>query len=141
MTVKGFSIIYLFTVFLMVALTDYFDGKLARRYNISSDKGARFDVICDFIFIILATLSTVYVNLTPVWFLLIICLKLFEFFKTSGQSLHYEDFGHIVALMFYAYPIVSLLMNSKIISLILCIFITVCALTSSVLRIKSMWIK
>ena len=40
--------------------------------------------------------------------------------------------------MFYAFPIVAILINSKNITLILTIIITVCAIASSLSRIKNM---
>lgn len=62
-----------------------------------------------------------------------------EFFKTSSEGLEYEKFGTFVALMFYALPGIIVLFNffkiPIIINLMLCIFITVCAIISSGLRI------
>lgn len=133
------NISYILVIFILTFFSDYFDGKLSRKFNLDSFNGSVLDVLCDFIFIILATLSLVLTDLIPVWFLIIIILKLIEFFKTSGRkNLKYEKFGHIVALMFYAFPFIVILINSKNISLILSIFITVCAILSSFLRIKNM---
>lgn len=126
---------YLIIIFILTALSDVVDGWLSRKYNLSSDDGAKWDVICDFIFIMLSTLALILIDLIPAWFLLIIILKLIEFFKTSDESLIYEKFGHFVALMFYAFPIVAILLNNKLIVLILAIFITICALISSLSRI------
>lgn len=128
---------YLSIIFILTAISDYSDGKLARRFKISSENGGKFDVVCDFIFIMISTFALVLIDLIPFWFLLVIILKLIEFFKTSTikGSLYYEKLGHIVALMFYVLPIVSVLINSKSISLILCIFITICAIFSSSFRI------
>ena len=76
-------------------------------------------------------------DLIPFWFILVIILKMVEFFTTSpSNEIYYERFGHIVALMFYAYPIVALLIHVDSINTALAVFITVCALLSSVLRIK-----
>jgi len=62
-------------------------------------------------------------------------LKLIEFFKTSDESLTYDKFGHFVALMFYAFPIIAILLNNRFINLLLVVFITICALISSLSRI------
>ena len=126
---------YLILLFILTAISDVGDGWLSRKYNLSSDHGAKFDVICDFIFIILSTFSLILIDLIPAWFLVIIILKLIEFFKTSDETLVYEKFGHFVALMFYAFPVVAILINNKTIVLILAIFITICALISSLSRI------
>ena len=124
-------------IFSITAFSDIFDGKLARKYNLATDDGAKFDVICDFAFIILSTLALVLIDLIQAWFLLVIILKLVEFFKTSDKKLKYDGFGHTVALMFYVFPLTAILIGSKMIVLILAIFITICAVTSSILRIKA----
>ena len=126
---------YLIVIFILTAISDVSDGWLSRKYNLSSDDGAKFDVICDFIFIILSTFALILIDLIPAWFLVIIILKLIEFFKTSDETLVYEKFGHFVALMFYAFPIIAVLINNKSSILILAIFITICALISSLSRI------
>jgi len=127
---------YLIAIFILTAISDVSDGWLSRKYGLESDAGAKFDVICDFIFIMLSTLSLVLIDMIPSWFVLIIVLKMLEFFITSGQSLVYERFGHLVALMFYAFPIFTVLVNDRLIILILAIFITVCSLISSAARIR-----
>ncbi|MBQ6100556.1 MAG: CDP-alcohol phosphatidyltransferase family protein [Methanobrevibacter sp.] len=135
-TIVQFNIYYLIFIFILTAISDNLDGILARRFKLTTDNGAKFDVICDFIFIMLSTLAGVLINLIPFWFLFVIILKLIEFFKTSkGDFLTYDKFGHLVSLMFYAFPIVAILINSKTIVLILTLFITICAVISSILRI------
>ena len=130
-----FSIAYLIIIFALAIASDILDGYWARKYDLIVDNGSKIDVICDFLFIIFATLAVVLIDLAPVWFLLIII----EFFATSGRgALKYDRFGTFVAYMFYAFPIVAILINSKNITLILTIFITVCAVASSLLRIKNM---
>ena len=131
-----FNVAFLVLIFILTAISDVSDGWLSRKYGLESDAGAKFDVICDFIFIMLSTLSLVLIDMIPSWFVLIIVLKMLEFFITSGQSLVYERFGHLVALMFYAFPIFAVLVNDRLIILILAIFITVCSLISSAARIR-----
>ena len=126
---------YLTVIFLLTAISDVGDGWLSRKYGLSSDEGAKLDVCCDFIFIMISTFALVLINLIPVWFLAVIILKLVEFFKTSGDTLRYEKFGHFVALMFYAFPIFAVFINDRFTILVLAIFITVCALVSSAVRI------
>lgn len=131
-----FNVAFLVLIFILTAISDVSDGWLSRKYGLESDAGAKFDVICDFIFIMFSTLSLVLIDMIPSWFVLIIVLKMLEFFITSGQSLVYERFGHLVALMFYAFPIFTVLVNDRLIILILAIFITVCSLISSAARIR-----
>ena len=135
--VFDFNIINLMVIFSLTIVSDVLDGYWARKYNLVMDEGSKVDVICDFLFIIFSTLALVLIDLAPSWFLIVIVLKLIEFFMTSGRgALKYDKFGTYVAYMFYAFPIVAILINSKIIILILSIVITVCAITSSFLRIK-----
>ena len=137
--VFDFNIINLMVIFSLTIVSDVLDGYWARKYNLVMDEGSKVDVICDFLFIIFSTLALVLIDLTPSWFLIVIVLKLIEFFMTSGRgALKYDKFGTYVAYMFYAFPIVAILINSKIIILVLSIVITVCAITSSFLRIKDM---
>ena len=131
-----FNVAFLVLIFILTAISDVSDGWLSRKYGLESDVGAKFDVICDFIFIMLSTLSLVLIDMIPSWFVLIIVLKMLEFFITSGQNLVYERFGHLVSLMFYAFPIFAVLVNDRLIILILAIFITGCALISSAARIR-----
>ena len=136
-TLIDYNMGYLLFIFILTAVSDYFDGKLAKKYNLESYSGAKFDVICDFIFIVFSTVAVILRDLIPFWFILVIILKMVEFFTTSpSNEIYYERFGHIVALMFYAYPIVALLIHVDSINTALAVFITVCALLSSVLRIK-----
>ncbi len=137
--VLDFNVVYLIIIFTLTIASDILDGFLVRRYGLVSDNGSKIDVICDFLFIILSTLAIVLIDLAPGWFLIIIILKLIEFFITSGSgALKYDKFGTFVAYMFYAFPIVAILINSKNITLILTIIITVCAIASSLSRIKNM---
>ena len=133
-----FNVAYLIIIFILSVLSDRLDGYLSRKYNLASDKGARLDVMCDFIFIIVSSLAVALIDLAPFWFLIVIILKLMEFLITSGKSLKYDRLGHYVALMFYTFPIVAILINSKNITLIWSIIITICAIISSLSRIKNM---
>ena len=133
-----FNVIYLVLIFALAIIVDKLDGFFARKYSLTADYGAEIDVVCDFVFIILSTLSLVLVDLVPFWFLFIIILKLVEFFITSGKGgLKYDRFGTYVAYMFYVLPIVAVLINSKDIIWVLTVFITLCAIVSSILRIKN----
>ena len=137
-TLTDYNMGFLLLIFILTALSDYFDGRLAKKYNLDTNEGAKFDVICDFIFIFLSTFAVAMINLIPFWFIFVIIFKLIEFFSTSPvDDLYYEKLGHIVALMFYAYPIVALLIHVETINMFLAIFITICAVISSISRIKN----
>jgi len=136
--ILDYNIAWLIIIFALTIISDILDGYLARKHDLIVDNGSKIDVICDFLFIIFSTFAVVWIDLAPAWFLLVIILKLVEFFVTSGKgALKYDRFGTFVAYMFYAFPIVAMLINSKNITLVLTIIITICAITSSLLRIKN----
>ncbi len=143
-------------VYFIAISTDFLDGKLARYYNALSSKGAIFDVLVDFLFIIITCLAMYLKDMLPFFIIFVIFFKLIEFFITSkitkkkyksGKNQDpnvflYDPFGHIVALMFYALPLIGILLFSllpietfSIIILIICIIITIMAISSSTIRI------
>lgn len=66
-------IVFLSTLlFLLAALTDYFDGKIARKTNYETKFGAFFDPISDKILINTAFLSFYIMGVFPLWMFLII---------------------------------------------------------------------
>ena len=134
-----FNTIYLVLIFALTIIGDILDGYLTRKYDLISSNGSEIDVICDFLFIILSTSSLVFIDLIPFWFLFVISLKLIEFIMTSGQDgLKYDRFGTYVAYMFYAFPLIAILIDSKNIIYLLAMFITACAIASSISRIRNM---
>ena len=95
--VFDFNIINLMVIFSLTIVSDVLDGYWARKYNLVMDEGSKVDVICDFLFIIFSTLALVLIDLAPSWFLIVIVLKLIEFFMTSGRgALKYDKFGTIL---------------------------------------------
>lgn len=47
-----FSAFYIITAFVLGMLTDFFDGQVARRFNLKTEFGRQFDMIADKVFII-----------------------------------------------------------------------------------------
>lgn len=70
-----------FLTFLIAALTDFFDGYLAKKYNIISDFGRLMDPIADKVLTISAFLAFVEMRLIPAWMVVIIILR--EFIVTG----------------------------------------------------------
>ena len=126
-------------IFILVVLSDYFDGVIARKYSISNDFGGRVDVISDFIFIFLSSSSLVLVSRIPFWYLFILVFEILEFFLSSHylDKLYYDDFGHYTSLMFYAFPIFIIVFNfPNTVTLFLSLLISFSSLFSSYLRFK-----
>ena len=64
--------IYGVVIFVIAALTDYFDGYLARKRNQVTDIGKLLDPIADKLLITSAFISLVELNLAPAWMVVII---------------------------------------------------------------------
>lgn len=77
------SNILLFILFLIICLTDIFDGKIARKKRITSQFGAKLDVAADIILVLLSYTAFVYSDRMPVWFLILSVTVFIEFIITS----------------------------------------------------------
>lgn len=133
-------------LFLIIAVTDYIDGKLARKYDATSDIGAKLDVLADFTYILLSSFVLYSKELYPLFMILVIIFKFIEFIITSylsdedekqGRNFLFDKIGRIVAVLFYILPMIILILNkfkdySIIISIILVITIILSIISSSI---------
>ncbi len=62
-------------LFIIGSITDYYDGYIARKYNLSSSLGKFLDPLADKFLTIAAFLSFVIMDLIPLWMLLIIIAR------------------------------------------------------------------
>lgn len=62
-------------IFMAAVCTDYLDGLIARKYNITSDFGKIMDPIADKVLIIAAFLAFVEMKLIPAWMVVIIIMR------------------------------------------------------------------
>lgn len=67
--------IFAFCLFSLASLTDFYDGRLARKYNLVSDFGKLLDPIADKILVLGAFLAFVEMRLIPAWMVVIIILR------------------------------------------------------------------
>ena len=72
-------------LFLLVALTDTIDGRLARRYNLVSTLGVFLDLTADKMLVAGLLIAMVEVHLVPAWIVIIIVAR--EFLVTGMRSL------------------------------------------------------
>ena len=100
----------------LVFLSDYFDGKIARRLSLESNTGAILDVTADLIYIAISYIVLYTFDILPLWFLFIILYKFAEFIITSKlinkffsnkSILIFDSIGRVVAVIFYIIPIVT----------------------------------
>ena len=108
-------------LFLIIALTDFFDGKLARYYKATSKFGAILDVSTDFFFIFTASYLLYTRGLLPVGIIIIIIVKFAEFCFTSylinrksniDKALFFDKTGRFVAIILYSLPLFALISDS-----------------------------
>ncbi len=83
-----------FLLFAVASYTDHLDGKIARRDGLVTNFGKLMDPLADKILVISALVCFVALNLTNVWFVLIIIAR--EFLVTSIRLLAVEN-GKVIA--------------------------------------------
>lgn len=127
--------------FMAIALSDLMDGWISRKFNCQTGIGAFLDVSADSFFILLALIISNYYGFVPIWFTIIVILKLVDFilssmiFSTSGKKHFIFDFlGRFTAVGFYLLPIlVGIFPQTGIIKAV-ALFLAITAVCSSTLR-------
>lgn len=90
-------ILYIIVLFLfvLIALTDFLDGYLARRDNLITNFGKLMDPIADKVFVFSILIVFVKYDLVSVWFVIILLAR--EFVVVAVRTLIVENNGSIVA--------------------------------------------
>ncbi len=97
-------------VFLLAVITDAFDGYSARKLGVVSDYGAYFDIIADFILVLVAFLTFIIIEIYPYWLLLLIVLVFLQFILTSKLNvLVYDPVGKYYGAFLFAVIFVTLI--------------------------------
>lgn len=81
-------------VFTIASITDFFDGYIARKYNLITDLGKLLDPIADKILVLAAFLAFVQMRIVPAWMVAIIILR--ELLIT-GMRMFLASKGRVVA--------------------------------------------
>lgn len=137
-----------FVVFIIIILTDIFDGMTARMLGACTRFGAIMDVIADLLYIVSSLAVLNIMNLAPVWLILLVFFKFAEFCgtsyvlrKSSKELIFVSDLpGRICAALFFMIPGVIFLLHwvkfvgSGIVLTILLLLIIFTALTSTLIR-------
>lgn len=107
-------------VFLLAIITDALDGYSARKLGASSDYGAYFDIIADFILVLVAFLTFILIGIYPYWLLLLIILVFLQFILTSRfKVLIYDPVGKYYGAFLFAVILVTLVCPPTFYSLLL----------------------
>lgn len=106
-------------VFFLICVTDFIDGKIARKIKAESLLGSFLDVTADFIFIISSLALLNLNNRIPIWFTVLTLIKFIEFFVTSyiikkyhnisNNFFPFDYFGRAAAISFFLIPGIVLL--------------------------------
>ena len=108
-------------LFLIIALTDFFDGKLARHYKVTSKFGALLDAGTDFFFIFSASFLLYTQMLLPIGLIILIVVKFAEFCFTSylinkklnlNKTLFFDKTGRFVAVILYLLPLSAIILHT-----------------------------
>lgn len=81
--ISGNSSVVPVSLFILIILSDFLDGFIARRVNKVSDFGAGLDIAADSFYTLSSMFLLSYLEVIPFWFPLLLCFKLFEFVVTS----------------------------------------------------------
>lgn len=143
------SILLPFTIFIIILVTDYFDGFIARKTSNTSSFGALLDVSADMIFVILSYLTLTINHMLHPFFIFVLILKFIEFIYTSNKKdtskrVVFDTIGKYVSIFWIVFPgIICILcyMNIENLTLIInsiVIVTTILALISTITRLYSM---
>ncbi len=106
--INGFKI-WAAGIFILAILTDAFDGYFARKLDVSSDSGAYFDIIADFILVLVAFLTFIIIRIYPYWLLILIVLVFLQFIATSRFNvLVYDPVGKYYGSFLFAVILITL---------------------------------
>lgn len=79
------SLVIAFVLFLIASITDFFDGYIARKYNLITDLGKILDPIADKLLVLGVFLSFLFLNVINVWMVVVIIFR--EFLLTAVRFL------------------------------------------------------
>lgn len=138
------------SVFVLILVTDFLDGMIARKTSNTTDTGALLDVYADMFFVLVAYIILVMNHLLHPLFLIVLIFKFVEFIYTSkrkiyGGKLVFDTLGKNVSRFWIVFPgIVCVLYYIRIDNLVLIInsvalLTAILALLSTVSRLVGSW--
>ena len=85
-------------IFIVASLTDLFDGKIARKYNLVTNFGKFMDPLADKLLVCSALICLIELNALPAWMVIIIISREFII---SGFRLIASDNGVVIAASYW----------------------------------------
>jgi len=111
------SMLWAALVYALAAITDYFDGMIARKYNLITNFGKLFDPLADKLLQIAAVACMVIADVMPAWFLVFYLVKEAiqiiggAFLLKSGVVVSANIFGKVASVLFYVATVACLLFD------------------------------
>lgn len=141
----GNTKLLLFILFIII-LTDFIDGRIARKFNISSKIGSILDPYCDLFFVLCTSILFNLYALVSISYTLILILKFAEFNITSyyaGMSskkipFMFDSVGRIITALYQGVPFAIVIPSLYNYCHIYILFLIIGTLISSTLRISNL---
>ena len=130
---------------ILIIVSDFIDGKLARRYSVSTEIGQKLDIYLDLLYILTAIGILRLYNKVDLFFIFVILYKFSEFIllsKVFRGNYYYDLLGTLTSGLYYIIPsivIVLLYFNvayTNIIIKLLVVCSTILTALASVIKIK-----
>lgn len=96
--VPGYSKYIAVAIFIVASLTDFLDGKIARKYNLVTNFGKFMDPLADKLLVCAALICLVSVDMLPAWMVIVIISREFII---SGFRLVASDNGIVIAASYW----------------------------------------
>ena len=136
LTIINDLLLYSLIIFLFAIITDVLDGYISRKWEISSSKGAYFDITADFILVLAGFSAFVIKDIYPFWIIIIIVFMFIQFIITSrSKILVYDPVGKYYGAFLFITIFIGLIINDSIINLTLTILILIFTLISIMSRV------
>ncbi len=121
-----------YALFLFVICTDFLDGYLAKKLEVTSRLGSYFDVTADFLFVSSMFLTFIFKRVYPLWIFLLIVFVFVQFMLTSFYSKRavYDPVGKYYGSLMYGGIGLTLLFPEQLVYSIVTIGIVVFTMVS-----------
>jgi len=130
----------------IIILTDFIDGKIARKFNINSRLGSILDPYCDLFFVLFTSILFNIYDLIPITYTFVLIFKFAEFNITSyyaGMSSNkipfmFDKVGRVITALYQGVPFVVVIPFLSQYCSAYIAFLIIGTLISSTLRISNL---
>lgn len=142
----------------LIIISDFIDGKLARKYKVATQIGQVLDIYLDFAYIFVAVITLYAYDYIDLYFVIVILYKFLEFILSSkllkskvkfkgnkGQNYFYDFLGTITSGLYYIIPLIVITLTyfnciySRELTFIILVIATVMTIISSFAKLKDIY--